>query len=141
MSARVPSAILFMCGMNAIRSPMAESIARAHLPRSVLVRSAGVHTGTRDPFVDAVIAERGLPADEYGPQDFHDVGDGSFDLVIALSEDAHAEARERARTVHMDVEFWPMPDPSLTEGRREQVMDAYRALADALEKRITERFG
>ena len=140
MSERSPSAILFMCGMNAIRSPLAEAIARARLP-NVVVRSAGVHTGTRDPFVDAVIAERGLPADEYGPQDFHDIGDGLFDIVVALSEDAHEEARELARTVDMQVEFWPMPDPSTTEGRREQVLDAYRALADALERRITDRFG
>ena len=140
MTGRTPSAVLFMCGMNAIRSPLAEAIARARLP-NVVVRSAGVHTGTRDPFVDAVIAERGLPADEYGPQDFEDIGDGLFDLVIALSEDAHAEARELARTADMVVEFWPMPDPSLVEGKREQRMDAYRALADALERRIVERFG
>ena len=31
----LPSSVLFVCGMNAIRSPMAEAIARALLPSSV----------------------------------------------------------------------------------------------------------
>jgi protein-tyrosine-phosphatase len=42
-----------MCGMNSIRSPMAEAIARHYLPQSVYVASAGVRRGERDPFVDA----------------------------------------------------------------------------------------
>ena len=40
-----PSSILFMCGMNAIRSPMAEALARAMLPQTVYVASAGVRAG------------------------------------------------------------------------------------------------
>ena len=130
-----------MCGMNAIRSPMAEAIATSLLPANVLVRSAGVHSGEPDPFVAVVIGERGLPPLAHDPQEMDEVGDGLFDLVIALSEDAHEHAQEMARTAHMAVEHWPMPDPSTTEGRREQVLDAYRALADALEARIKTRFG
>ena len=48
----------FMCGMNAVRSPMAEALARRMLPAETsIVASAGVAPGERDPFVDAVLDE------------------------------------------------------------------------------------
>ena len=40
-----PKSILFLCGMNAIRSPMAEALARNDLPKGVFVASAGVRPG------------------------------------------------------------------------------------------------
>jgi protein-tyrosine-phosphatase len=40
-----PGAVLFVCGMNAIRSPMAEVIARSLLPPGTYVASAGVRPG------------------------------------------------------------------------------------------------
>ena len=51
-----------MCGMNAVRSPMAEQLARRMLPPTTFVASAGVRRGERDPFVDAVLAEDGPDA-------------------------------------------------------------------------------
>ncbi|RVB54654.1 protein-tyrosine-phosphatase, partial [Mesorhizobium sp. M7A.F.Ca.CA.002.03.2.1] len=56
----LPRSILFLCGMNAVRSPMAEQLARRMLPATVFVASAGVRAGERDPFVDAVLAEEDL---------------------------------------------------------------------------------
>ena len=138
---RLPGSILFLCGQNAIRSPMAEALAAFHLPRNVLVRSAGLRTGTRDPFVDAVIAEAGLPVIPHDPHGIDEIEDGLFDVVIALTPEAHAFARELGRTSSVKIEHWETPDPSLTEGRREQVLDAYRATRDGLEARILRRFG
>ncbi len=56
-----PGAILFMCGMNAIRSPMAEAIARSHfaLAIPIYVRPASAPASS-DPFVDVVLEEIGL---------------------------------------------------------------------------------
>ena len=54
------ASVQFVCGMNAIRSPMAEALARSLLPASTYVVSAGVRSGERDPFVDVVLAEKGL---------------------------------------------------------------------------------
>ena len=130
-----------MCGMNAIRSPMAESIARKHLPSNVLVRSAGVHTGTRDPFVDAVIGEAGLPLPGHDPRSLEDVEDDLVDLIITLSDAAHERALELARSAAVEVEHWPTPDPSTGEGSREHRLLAYRQVRDDLERRIIERFG
>ena len=139
--ARLPGSILFMCGQNAIRSPMAEALAAFHLPRGVLVRSAGLRTGARDPFVDAVIAEAGLPVIPHDPHGIDEIEDGLFDLVIALTPEARDFAHDLARTSHLEVEHWDTPDPSMTEGRREQVLEAYRAVRDGLERRILQRFG
>ena len=139
--ARLPGSILFLCGQNAIRSPMAEALAAFHLPRTVLVRSAGLRSGQRDPFVDAVIAEAGLPVIPHDPHGIDEIEDGLFDVVIALTPAAHEFAQELGRTSSIEIEHWDTPDPSMTEGRREQVMDAYRAVRDGLERRIIARFG
>ena len=138
---RLPGSILFMCGQNAIRSPMAEALAALHLPRTVLVRSAGLRSGTRDPFVDAVIAEIGLPIIPHDPHGIDEIEDGLFEVIVALTPEAHAFARELGRTSSVEIELWDTPDPSATEGRREQVLEAYRAVRDGLERRIIERFG
>ena len=33
----------------------------------------------------------------------------------------------------VEVEYWPMADPTTVEGTREQIMDAYRDVRDRLE--------
>ena len=138
---RPPASILFLCGQNAIRSPMAEALAIAHLPRGTLVRSAGLVPGERDPFVDAVIAEAGLPLPNHDPRALEDMEDDLVDLIVTLSDAAHERARELARTSHVAIEHWPTPDPSLVHGTREQRVAAYREVRDGLESRIVERFG
>ena len=138
---RPPASILFLCGQNAIRSPMAEAIAAAHLPRGVLVRSAGIVRGERDPFVDAVIAEAGLALPDHDPRSLEDMEDDLVDLIVTLSDAAHERAVELARTMAVEVEHWPTPDPSLERGTRDQRMHAYREVRDGLERRIAERFG
>ena len=39
-----------------------------------------------------------------------------------------------------DVEYWPTPDPTTTEGSREQKLQAYRDVCDGLMMRIRKRF-
>ncbi len=66
--APMPGAVLFVCGMNAVRSPMAVAITRHLFPRQIYFASAGVRKGERDPFVDAVLAEIGLHIDDHAPR-------------------------------------------------------------------------
>ena len=63
----------------------------------------------------------------------------NFDLIISLSPEAHHKALELTRTVSADVEYWPVPDPSLTQGSRDQMLDAYRGVRDQLVQKITAR--
>ncbi len=64
----------------------------------------------------------------------------NFDLIITLSPEAHHKALELTRTIAADVEYWPTPDPTGTEGSREQRMQAYRDVCDTLLLRIRKRF-
>lgn len=118
---------------------MAESIARHLLPRGVYVASAGVRRGSRDPFVDAVLEEAGLPPVRHDPALMEDMDDVYFDLIVTLSPEAHHAALELTRTMAVEVEYWPMPDPSDTAGTRAQIMEAYRALYERLRKHIEDR--
>ena len=136
----LPRSVLFMCRMNVVRSPIAETLARRALPPTVFVASAGVRAGERDPFVDAVLAEAGFPPDERLPRRLDQLDDLYFDLIVTLAPEAHHKALELTRTVAADVEYWPTPDPTTATGTREQIMLAYRDVRDRLQARIAGRF-
>ena len=138
--ARLPRSVLFLCGMNAIRSPMAEAMARRMLPAGVFLASAGVRAGQRDPFVDAVLAEKGLSLGERQPQRFDELEDAYFDLIVTLAPEAHHAALELTRAAAVEVEYWPTADPSIATGTRERILEAYRDVRDRLEARILARF-
>lgn len=138
--AKRPTSILFVCGKNSIRSPMAELLARKLLSPNMYIASAGVQRGERDPFVDAVLNEEGLSLDDRQPRELEELADGYFDLIITLTPLAHHTVLERMRGFLVDVEYWPTPDPTLVTGSREQIMNAYRDVRDRLKRQITERF-
>ena len=136
---RQPGSILFVCGMNAIRSPMAEVIARRQLPAGTYVASAGVREGDRDPFVDVVLEEIGLTLGRRQPQTLDDLEDDFFDLIITLSPEAHHAALELTRSQAVDVLYWPMPDPTGATGGREQILESYREVRERLQRMINAR--
>jgi protein-tyrosine-phosphatase len=131
--------VLFLCGRNAVRSPIALALAQHYFP-DLYVQSAGILPGDRDPFVDAVLAEIGLDLPGHRPHGLADLEDLNFDLAITLSPQAHHAALELTRTQAIEVEYWPSPDPTLAEGSRDRILDAYRALRDGLSARIRRRF-
>lgn len=140
---KLPGAVLFMCGMNSIRSPMAEAIARSALPKSVYIASAGVRRGDRDPFVDVVLDEIGLTLGRHQPHVLDDLEDDYFDLIITLAPEAHHKALELTRSWHVDVQYWPTPDPTVAAGMgagtREQILDAYRGVRDHISRLVDSR--
>jgi protein-tyrosine-phosphatase len=138
-----PLAVLFACGLNAIRSPMAAAMLRQMLGSSSYVASAGVRKGEPDPFAVAVMAEIGLDISRHKPVTFEELDDLeglNFDLIVTLAPEAHHRALEITRTNAVDVEYWPTSDPSIVEGSREQRLEAYRAVRDQLLAHIGERF-
>lgn len=133
---RPPDAVLFVCGMNAIRSPMAEALARSLLPEKTYIASAGVRAGERDPFVDAVLAEVGLDLGRRNPQTLDELEDDFFDVIVTLAPEAHHRALEMTRGNAVEVIYWPTPDPSVATGTRERILDAYREVRNLLSARI-----
>lgn len=136
----LPRSILFVCGMNAVRSPMAELLARKMLPNTTFVSSAGVRVGERDPFVDAVLAEDGLSLNDRLPRTMEDLEDDYFDLIVTLAPEAHHAALELTRSMAVEVEYWPTADPTTIAGTRDQILAAYRDVRERLKARITKRF-
>lgn len=140
---RNPQAVLFSCGMNQVRSPMAEAIMKRLFGTRVFVDSAGVNKGEHDGFVDAVMDEIGIDTQKSRPKTLEELeewGGLNFDLVITLAPNAHHKVLDLTRTLDMDVEYWPTPDPTLAQGSREQRLDAYRQVRDMLMTRIRKRF-
>ena len=136
-SGRRPQSILFCCTFNAVRSPMAEAIARYYYGRDIYFASAGVKAGELDPFAVAAMEDIGIDIGKFKPHTFEDLEDSSFDLIVSLSPEAHHKALEFTRTLAVDVVYWPTVDPTAVQGSREQMLDAYRAVRDGLKKRIT----
>jgi protein-tyrosine-phosphatase len=122
---------------------MAEAIARSVLPRDVFIASAGVHKGDPDPFVAAILTESGLSSPNRAPHQPHtldELEDDYFELVVTLAPEAHHRALELTRSQPVEVEYWPLPDPSFATGTRDQILDAYRQVRNTLENRIKSRF-
>jgi protein-tyrosine-phosphatase len=138
-----PQAVLFACGLNSVRSPMAAALLKQTLGTSLYVGSAGVRKGELDPFAAAAMEEIGIDIKAHRPLTFEELDDLeglNFDLIVTLSPEAHHKALELTRTLAADVEYWPTADPTAVEGSREQRMSAYREVRDQLRERIRTRF-
>ena len=139
-----PQAVLFACGMNAVRSPMAAGLFQQLFGKSVYVGSAGVQKGELDPFAVAAMQEIGIDIARHKPITFEELEDLeglNFDLIVTLSPPAHHKALELTRTNAAQVEYWPTVDPTSVEGSREQRLEAYRTVRDELMARMRTRFG
>jgi protein-tyrosine-phosphatase len=139
-----PQAVLFACGLNSVRSPMAAGLLKQMLGASLYVGSAGVRKGELDAFAVAAMEEIGINIHAHRPITFEELDDLeglNFDLIITLAPEAHHRALELTRTLAAEVEYWPTADPTAIEGTRAQRLDAYRDVRDQLEQKIRGRFG
>jgi protein-tyrosine-phosphatase len=143
MSAPAPSlqAVLFVCSLNAVRSPMAEALTRTRYGRHIYVDSAGLQKSERDPFMLAALREKGIEFESDQPHVLEEVDYEGFDLIIALSPEAHRRAQEALRATAVELIHWPIPDATQTGGTREQRMHAYREVRDLLDRLIRDEIG
>ncbi|MFM2388941.1 MAG: hypothetical protein RLZZ437_496 [Pseudomonadota bacterium] len=111
------------------------------------VQSAGVRNDMEiDGFSIAVCAELGIELSRHRSRSFDEMeqwGDdlSQFDLIVALSPASQRLALELTRFYHLNVEYWPIIDPTgLGEGR-EAKLQAYRQARDQIRDRMLQRFG
>ncbi|MDB5650730.1 MAG: Protein-tyrosine phosphatase, low molecular weight [Hyphomicrobiales bacterium] len=133
-----PQSILFACSMNTVRSPMAEAMAKHLFGREIYIQSAGVRSGEPDGFAVAAMDEIGIDMSSHRPHTFEDLEDSSFDMIVTLSPEAHHRALEFTRTMAVDVIYWPTIDPTAVQGTRENMLEAYRAVREGLQKKIKD---
>ena len=113
----------------------------------IYVQSAGVKNDLDiDGFSVAVCGEIGVELTRHRTRSFEEMqewGDdlSGFDLIIALSPASQRQALELTRYFHLEVEYWPILDPTgLGEGREEK-LNSYRQARDQIKDRILKRFG
>ena len=121
-----PLAVLFACGLNSVRSPMAAGLFKQLVGPTTYVASAGVRKDELDPFAVAALEEIGIDIAKHRPMTFEDLDEWeglNFDLIVTLAPEAHHKALELTRTMATDVEYWPTADPTAVEGSREQRLE------------------
>ena len=143
----IPTSVLFCCDHNAVRSPMAEGLMKKLYGRAAYVQSAGVKNDMEiDGFAIAVCQEIGVELSRHRSRNFDEMkewGDdlSGFDLIVALSPASQRQALEMTRYAHLEVEYWPILDPTGIGETREAKLAAYRQARDQIRARMTERFG
>jgi protein-tyrosine-phosphatase len=144
---RFPSSVLFCCDHNAVRSPIAEGLMKKFYGQRAYVQSAGVRNDMEiDGFAIAVSDELGVELSRHRARSFDEMeqwGDdlSGFDLIVALSPASQRRALELTRFAHIDVEYWPILDPTGLAESREARLAAYRQTRDQIRERMLARFG
>ena len=111
------------------------------------VQSVGVKADLEiDGFTIAVCSEIGVDLERHRSRSFDQLKDwgddlSAFDLVIALSPASQRQALELTRYFHLDVEYWPIMDPTGMGEGREAKLNAYRQTRDQIRARMLDRFG
>tara|TARA_B100000700_G_scaffold107041_1_gene120788 strand:+ start:264 stop:710 length:447 start_codon:yes stop_codon:yes gene_type:complete len=136
-----PSAVLFACTMNSVRSPMAEAILKFLHGTRIYVDSVGVRSREIDGFAITVMDEIGIDLTQHKAKTFDNLEDNYYDLVIPLSPEAQHRAVEMTRVMACKIEFWNIFDPSIFENEdRDSRLDAYRQIRDQLMDKIKSKF-
>ncbi len=79
---RRPQSVLFSCTMNAVRSPMAEAIARNLYGREIYFASAGVRAGEPDGFAMATMEDYGVSIAKHKPHTFEDLEEALLEELL-----------------------------------------------------------
>lgn len=147
MDTELPSSVLFCCDYNAVRSPMAEGLLKQHVGHRIYVQSAGVKNDLEiDGFAIAVCEEQGIELGRHRVRSMDEMlewGDdlSCFDLIVALSPASQRRALEFTRYAALEVEYWPVMDPTGLGETREEKLKTYRQARDQIAEKIRARFG
>lgn len=126
---------------------MAEGLMKKFYGMDVYVQSVGVKNDLEiDGFSIAVCQELGVELSRHRSRSFDEMEDwgddlSSFDLIISLSPASQRRALELTRYFHLDVEYWPILDPTGLGEDREAKLTQFRAARDQIVDRLTGRFG
>lgn len=111
------------------------------------VQSAGVKSDLEiDGFAITVCAELDVELERHRVRSFAEMqewGDdiSGFDLIVALSPASQRRALDLTRHFHLEVEYWPILDPTGLGETREAKLDSYRQARDQIVGRMKGRFG
>jgi len=126
---------------------MAEALAKQLYGTKTYLQSAGVRSDREiDGFAIAVCEELGVELARHRSRSFDEMqqwGDdlGGFDLIVALTPASQRHALELTRIYSLEVEYWPVVDPSGLGETRQAKLAAYRGTRDQIVDRLVARWG
>lgn len=126
---------------------MAEGIMKKLYGTQCYIQSVGVKNDLEiDGFSIAVCAEIGVELSRHRSRSFDEMEDwgddlSSFDLVLALSPASQRRALDLTRFYHLEVEYWPILDPTGLGDNREARLALYRQARDQIKERLIARWG
>ncbi len=129
--------ILFLCVANSARSQIAHGLARAALPRSVVVESAGSNpAAVVHPAAVKALAEVGIDASKAKPRGLDSLSPGflaEVDYVITLCAEEVCptlpQANRAVKRLH-----WPIPDPAAAP--EHEWTQAFRAARTSIQDQL-----
>jgi arsenate reductase len=126
---------------------MAEGIMKKLYGTECYGQSVGVKNDLEiDGFAITVCAEIGVELSRHRSRSFDEMenwGDdlSSFDLVLALSPASQRRALDLTDVFHLEVEYWPVMDPTGMGDDREARLVRYRDARDQIIARLEARWG
>ena len=126
---------------------MAEAIAKKLFGTNVYLQSAGVKSDLDiDGFAISVCQELDVELARHRSRSFDEMKDwgddlSSFDLIVALSPASQRRAQELTRHSHLEVEYWPILDPTGLGENRDARLVSYRQARDQIFERLMTRWG
>lgn len=119
--------ILFLCVANSARSQMAEGLARAMLPATVEVASAGSAPSRLNPLAVEALREAGIDIAHHRSKSVDEVAPETADLIVTLcAEEVCPFVPGAVKRLH-----WPITDPAAAND-----IAAFRAARDQIRGRI-----
>jgi arsenate reductase len=131
--------ILFVCTANAARSQMAEGLLRVKYGNRFEVYSAGTRQANVSVRAITVMQEIGIDISHQRSKTLAEFAGRSFDLAVTLCDNAHAHCPVipgAKKTIHQGF-----PDPHLTQGSDEDLLNGYRQVRDMIAGWIEKTFG
>jgi protein-tyrosine-phosphatase len=120
---------------------MAEALLHHLCGARVEVQSCGVMAGEPNGFALATMNEIGIDLTRHCPKSFEEIGGQPLDWIISLTPEAQHKAVDMAHDMSAEVLYWPILDPLLVHGHRDQILEAFRNTRETLRRRIVDVFG
>ena len=126
---------------------MAEGMCKKFYGHRHYIQSAGVLAESDiDGFAVAVCAEIGVALERHRARSFEEMEDwgedlSGYDLIVAMTPAAQRRALELTRSFHLELEYWPVLDPTGLDEGREKQLALYRQTRDQIRDRMIARFG
>lgn len=132
-------AVIFVCGRNSVRSPMAEALWARRFGAGTATSCGIDPAGYPDGFMVNVMSEAGIDLSRFECRTLDEVAEAPCDLVICLAAEAEAAAKELASARSAQYQRWQVSDPAMQEGHHGERLEAFRISRDAIAARI-DRF-